>query len=140
MPFGNINHFLHPKQQTYQTLNEIDNFSTIIANNKCPSFFVNFVMDPKPSYEDPLESYFDESLVERRIDKMLSVDSLGIDENVENFSDYDNNNIKEFTKDISFIDNVYHIGLIFHDNISDVLSNFSIALKGNITKKYYVFV
>ena len=67
----------------------------VVNQHQCPSTFVNFVMEPSQSYEDPSESFFDESLVER-IDKMLSCDSLGINENDENLSDYDQVRIQKF--------------------------------------------
>ena len=74
IPFGNVNNLLYPNQivKSAPVNSTNNNFNAIIAEHKCPSTFVNFVLEPKYSYEDPFESFFDESLVERRIDKMLS--------------------------------------------------------------------
>ena len=82
MPFGNVNQFLFPNQITQKVKSKSthNNFVEIVNQHQCPSTIVNFVMKPSQSYEDPFESFFDESLVERRIDKILSCDSIGIDE------------------------------------------------------------
>ena len=85
-------------------------------------------MEPSQSYEDPFESFFDESLVERRIYKMLSCDSLGINETNENLSDYDQVRIQKFKDGIELIDGEYHVELVYHDNIEQVSSNANVAL------------
>ena len=42
----------------------------------------HLALQPKPTYEDPLFNFFDESSVERRIDNMLSCEFLGISESI----------------------------------------------------------
>ena len=47
-------------------------------HSDCPGMLINFVMEPKVSYPDPLVEFFDESDVERRLDKMFDVDTIGL--------------------------------------------------------------
>ena len=136
IPFGNINNFLYADQRTQISAGtQLNNFVDIVNKFECPSTFVNFLMDPKQSYEDPYESFFDESLVERRIDKMIICDSLGIDENSENLSEYDKDRIKKSRDSIELINGEYHVELVFHDNIDKVQSNAGIAL--NVADRVY---
>ena len=140
IPFGNVDHFLHksqikpviypPKSHNYNTI--MNKYST------CPTTLVNFVMNPKHSYYDPLSEVFDESNVERNIDKMFSCESLGIAEEKDSTSDYDKIKIREFEESIEFRDNAYHVKLPWHeDKIETVPSNHSVALKvlDKVTKK-----
>ena len=133
IPFGNVNQFLYENQISSVRVNSCanqthNNFSNIINQVKCPSTFVNFVMEPSQSYDDPFESFFDESLVERRIDKMISCDSLGIDESKESLSDYDQTRVDKFRNGIELINGEYHVELVYHDNINKVQSNYNVAL------------
>ena len=130
IPFGNCNHFLYPNQ--VRQLNKVkvsNNYNTIVSKAKCPSTYVNFVLAPKYSYEDPHEHFFDESSVERRIDKMLSCESLGIEENIDEISDYDKVKIDQFKKGIQIIDKQIYVELVWHDSIEQVPSNHDVALK-----------
>ena len=38
---------------------------------------MNYVLNPKKSYSDPIGVFFEESSVERNLEKMFHVDSLG---------------------------------------------------------------
>ena len=130
IPFGNCNHFLYPNQiKELRNAKSTTSFNTIVSKAKCPSTYVNFVLAPKCTYEDPHEHFFDESSVERRIDKMLSCDSLGIDEDIDEISDYDKVKIEQFKKGIQVIDKQIHVDLVWHDNIDQVPSNHDVALK-----------
>ena len=130
IPFGNVNNFLYPNQRHKVSSNsQVNNFVDILKQQKqCPSTFVNFVMEPVASYDDPYESIFDQSLVERRIDKMLSCDSLGIDEANESLSDYDKERIDKFRNGIELKNGEYHVELVYHDNIDQVQSNYNVAI------------
>ena len=67
--FGNCNHFLYPEQmRKICESNTSNNFETIVSKVNCPETSIFFVTNPPLNFEDPLESYFDESSVERRID------------------------------------------------------------------------
>ena len=149
IPFGNVNQFLYSNQinqvnsQICKVNSQIkshdktthNNFANLINKFKCPSTMVNFVMKPSLSYDDPFESFFDESLVERRIDKMISCDSLGIDESKENLSDYDKIRVQKFRDGIELINGEYHVELVYHDNIDKVQSNYNVAL--NVMDRVY---
>lgn len=130
IPFGNINNYLHHSQIVPVKPSRItnNNFNSIMSSHKCPSTLVNFVLEPKLSYDDPFETFFDDSLVERRIDKMLSCESLGIDENQDSMSDYDAIRVEKFKNSIELINGEYHIDLSWHDNIDQVPSNEGVAL------------
>ena len=129
IPFGNVKHFLYPNQIQHvkSSRQANNNFSTIVSQHKCKSTFVNFVLDPKHSYDDPFHNFFDDSMVERRVDKMLTCDSLGIDEK-DSISDYDADKIKSFKDSIELINGEYHVDLTWHDNVNLVPSNEHVAL------------
>ena len=64
---------------SYEVNNHLSliNFKTVVSEIKCPASRVNYCLKAKPSYNDKLPPFFDESSVERRIDRMLSCESLG---------------------------------------------------------------
>ena len=130
IPFGNSEHFLYPGQvgnfdATYRVES---NYKTIIANVSCPSIVVNNCLDPKALYEDSLGPIFDGSSVERRIDRMVSCDSLGIEDiSDQSVSDFDKEKIAQFESSIEIKDKIY-VELVWGDNIKDVPSNYSVAL------------
>ena len=68
-------------------------------------------MNPIKSYSDPFAEIFVESQVERNLEKMFDVDSLGISSEDEVICDYDKHKIMEFEKSIEFRDNAYHVNL-----------------------------
>lgn len=66
---------------------------------------------------------FDENSVMRRIERMLSVDSLCIEDKSDARSSYDQEKIAQFEKGILIKNNQVHIELVWHDNVLDVPSN-----------------
>ena len=126
VPFGNINHFLYPYQISKFASKIENNYKTIISQVKNPSLYVNQVLEPKLTYADPLVNIFDESSVERRIDNMLSCESLGISDG--DISDYDQMQIQKFKNGIELIDGKINVELVWNDNIEFVPSNHSICL------------
>ena len=129
IPFGNIQHFLHSSQIEATRLSKsFNNFNTLVSKYKCPSTSINFVLEPKLSYDDPYESFFEDSSVERRVDKMFSCDSLGIEDNEHSISDYDSEKVEQFRNSIELINGEYHVDLVWHDNVDKVPSNEGIAL------------
>ena len=141
IPFGDTNHFLYPGQVPIETQNYSSelNFKTIIAEVPCqaPSD-LNFCLNPKRSYEDPVAPFFPEASVERNIDSttvssnldsMFSCESIGITEGPDSMSNYDTEKIKEFEKGIEVIDGQVYVELMFHDNVDEVPSNHNISLK-----------
>ena len=89
---------------------------------------MNFVLEPRASYEDPLGSFFDDSLVERRVDKMINFTPQGVDSSDQEICNYDAQRIKQFKDSIELINGEYHVDLVWHDNVNKVQSNHSIAL------------
>ncbi|CAL4092461.1 unnamed protein product, partial [Meganyctiphanes norvegica] len=129
IPFGNSAHFLYQGQvkglnQPSQVEN---NYHAILAGVHCPDALVNNCFEPKAIYPDGLAPFFDESSVERRIERMLNCDSLGAEE-VKDISQYDKEKIEQFKSAIQIKDQVF-VELIWKDNIDDVPSNHQVSLK-----------
>ena len=104
-PFGNIRNFLYSHQVTpIDTLHSVSsNYNTVISKYaKCPSTYVNFVLEPKQTYFDPLPDFFEESQVECNIE-MFSCESIGINEQKESISEYDITKIKQFEDSIAWM-------------------------------------
>ena len=130
IPFGNSEHFLHPGQVgNFDSSYRVEsNYKTIISKVKCSDTIVNTCLDPKASYEDSLGPLFEDSSVERRIDRMVSCDSVGIEDvSEQSISDFDKEKIAQFEKSIEIKDKIY-VELVWGDNISEVPSNFSVSL------------
>ena len=129
VPFGNSEHFLYPHQVNKTKNCRLENnFKTIVSEVKCSIELVNTCLEPKATYEDNLTPLFDESSVERRIDKMLTCDSMGLGDALGDLSDYDRGKIAQFEAGITIKDQVF-VKLVWNDNVNDVPSNFGIALK-----------
>ena len=90
---------------------------------------MNFVLHPVHSYPDPLCPLFPESNVERNLDNMFNIESLGIPNSEENISDYDSQQIAKFQNSIKFINGHYEVKLPWHeDKLKDVPSNYNVSL------------
>ena len=102
IPFGDINGFLSDDQVTTIFKESSSTYSTLA--NKCPSTLCNFILDPKNTYEDPLDSFFDQESVfdsmERRLDKFIGCDASA-DSDSDKLNDYDSLKIKQFKEGIS---------------------------------------
>ena len=127
IPFGDINSFLSSEQSAKLESSFSLNYNTLLARNKCPSTLVNFVLEPHQSYDDPFESFFDQSLMERRMDKFLGCDALA-DAVPDQLNDYDALKIKQFKDGIELIDGKYHVDLVWHESIKNVQNNFGVAI------------
>ena len=139
IPFGNSEHFLYPGQVKYFVKsNRIENnYQTIISKVKSPCSIVNNCLEPKAFYEDSLGPIFEESAIERRLDRMVTCDSLGIaDISDQGVSNFDKEKIAQFESSIEIKDQVY-VELVWGDNINQVPSNHSVALSvlDNVCKK-----
>ena len=121
--------FLHPSQMVGHAVNDHveNNYSTILSNVKCADHIVNNCLEPKVFYEDGLAPFFDDSIVERNIEKMVNCDSLATNESLE-ISTYDQEKIQQFESSIVVKDSVY-VELVWKDNITEVPSNYQVALK-----------
>ena len=129
IPFGNSEHFLyHGQVGGYDKSPHIENnYSTILSSIKCSDHFVNTCLEPKAHYEDGLAPFFDHSSVERNIERMVNCDSLATNESLE-LSAYDKEKIQQFESSIEVKDQIF-VELVWKDNVSDVPSNYEVALK-----------
>ena len=103
VPYGDANNFLFPRQISVlpnfssSRPDTFNNYNHIISRYaKCPETHVNFVMNPKSSYPDPLQCLFPESSVERNLDMMFQTEGLGIDSKENAITDYDSVKKKRF--------------------------------------------
>ena len=128
-PFGNILGFLHDNQITPVNYSKCNlNYKDVISQYaSINTTLLNFVLEPKHSYNDPLDQFFDESSVERKLDKMFEIENL--DDNSLNCSNYDKNQIDKFTESIEFINNTYYVRMPWiKEKLKKVPSNYGIAL------------
>ena len=99
---GNCQHFLYENQSTPKKVQSKDfqrNYHAIVSKfSTCSDTRGNFVMNPIKSYPDPFAEIFVESQVERNLEKMFDVDSLGTSSEDEAICDYDQHKIMEFEK------------------------------------------
>ena len=117
IPFGNSEHFLYPNQVSKTRNCRIEtNFKTIVSQVKCLISLVTSCLEPKATFEDDLAPVFDDSSVERRIDKMLTCNSLGIGDVSSYISNYDKEKIAQFEAGISIKDQVF-VELVWNDNV-----------------------
>ena len=96
IPFGNSAHFLYQRQASglKQPSKIENNYHAIMSDIKCSEALVNNCFEPKAIYPDGLAPFFEESEVERRIERMLNCDSLGAEEAID-VSQYDLDKINE---------------------------------------------
>lgn len=112
IPFGSVQNFLTPNQMAISKNRKKateDNFCTVISQySSCPITHVNFVLEPKGGHVDPFAENFNESFVERNLEKMFNIESLGWP-NEDPVSDYDKEKIERFEKSIKHKDNCYYV-------------------------------
>lgn len=132
IPFGSVQNFLTPNQMAISKNRKKateDNFCTVMSQySSCPITHVNFVLEPKGGHVDPFAENFNESFVERNLEKTFSIESLGLP-NEDPVSDYDKEKIERFEKSIKHKDNCYYVKLAWdEDKIKSVPSNHAVAL------------
>ena len=135
-PIGRVLDFLSgAEQQSYCA----PFASSSAANSACASAsaeesitlnaYVNHILNPVESYDDPLEYLFPDSNVERKVEKLFSLESLGINNNDVDMSEYDNIQVQKFSESIELKDGHYYVALPWKEHlISKVRSNSDIAL------------
>ena len=88
---------------------------------------VNFALNPVGYKFDPLQEIFPNSCVEYGLDNFYNLESIGIKD--ETSPAYEDQQVKEFSKSISFYDGHNHVQLPWkQDLIEKVPSNLKIAL------------
>jgi len=121
VPFGHIDSFL-TFEQLDTKYSKLDN-SGDLSESQFYSI-VNFALSPAQTCFDPVGPVIEDSLVEEKLDRMFSLDSLGISEEI---SDYDQLKIEEFNEGIELKNGFYHVKLPWNENIPNVPSNFRVA-------------
>ena len=125
IPYGNVEGFLYPNQICPPPCKTANNDT--IEHTQSDSR-VNFVLSPRNSYFDPLAPCFPESNVERGLDNLFSLESIGINEDSD-VSSVDEPIIQQFQDSIEFKDGKYHVSLPWYpDKLKSVPSNHNIAL------------
>ena len=130
IPFGSITNFLY-KNQRKEYYEILDRKNKIDLNNNETQ--INFVVDPLKSYYNPLDSILKDSQVDNGLEKLFSLESLGIKETDDEICLYDACKVSEFEKNITYEKGKYHIVLPWFDKVKFVPSNYQIAL--NILKR-----
>jgi len=120
VPFGNIDGFLTREQLCSKYSEVKESACTESSNNSV----INYVLNPVPTSFDPVGSVARDSLVDAQLDKMFSLESIGLSNDG---SDYDLLKINEFESSIELKDGHYHVDLPWTSKIDDVPSNFQPA-------------
>ena len=136
---GNINNFLSEKQIVYYR----DNFKNVPSKqikeyhevgNYISETVVNNILNPVPTYFNPLSYILDESTVDHGLEYMFSLESLGIQPSVE-LNNFETEMVGEFERNIEFKNNKYFVKLPWLPQIKEVPCNYNIALKVSIRVK-----
>ena len=128
IPFGNVDNFLTEDQllNKYSRDSGTASAGLLEQSDDLPidKSIINFVLNPSKISFDPIAPVMRESLVEDRLDKMFSLDSLGIQDDE---SDYDKAQIDQFNANITLDNGTYFVKLPFTDKIKDVKSNYGVC-------------
>ena len=88
---------------------------------------VNFALNPVGHQFDPLQEIFSNASVEYGLDTFYNLESIGIKD--ESSKSYEDLQVEEFSKSISFYDGHYHVKLPWkEDLVKKVPSNLKVAL------------
>ena len=130
IPFGDVASFLPPVRSKATENGPPENsFSTMITpHNTSLNTMINFVLNPQPCHPDPLEGTFKSSSVERKLEAMFSLESVGIQE--DSWSNYDDRKIGEFASSILYKDRAYYVGIPWEEEkLPLVPSNHAVSLR-----------
>ena len=116
IPIGNVDNFLTNSQLKNKYASQSSDSNSSVNNS-----IVNFVLNPTKTTFDPIGSVAVDSMIDERLDRLFSVESLGISNDL---SDYDTDKIHEFDQNISFKCGKYHVNLPWTEKISQVPSGF----------------
>ena len=106
------------------------NYASLLAKNPlCPEYKINFVLNPEESYPDPLKTWFEEENVQRGLESMFSMESLGLPTS-EEFSTIDEEKVRKFRDSILFKDGRYYVQQQWYeDKVESMTSNHNAALR-----------
>ena len=132
VPLGNVMHFLYPHQYAIDDHSTIDvKFPDAVLQNSSEVnvTYVNFVLQPRKSYFDPFGFILEESDVEHGLEKMLSLESVGISDTDDRCSKLDEMKVIDFKNQIQFKDHKYHVALPWYEEkVEQVPSNYEVTL------------
>lgn len=155
VPVGNVQHFLYPHEivpceslpsnldenlasnevEVNLSTNYLNSDNLISLSTECEidqyeSTLVNFVLDPTCKYFDPLGLVLTDSEVEHGLEKLFSLESIGLSDLNQELCHFDKSEIAKFEKGIVLKDKSYYVSLPWYsDQIDLVPSNHKIALK-----------
>ena len=103
------------------------NYSRVISQySDCPVTHIYFVLEPKSKYLDPFDC-FEGFFVERTVEKIFSLETVGIKEN--SVSDNDRDKINSFRSSLTFREGYYFVDLPWNeDKLVEVPSSHQVAL------------
>ena len=121
VPIGNVDSFLTRPQLKLK-------YATSHSETKdIPnSSLVNFILNPIKTDFDPIGSIAKDSMLDSQLDKMFSIESLGIKE--ESCS-HDEFYIEKFKESIELINGQYQVDIPWTDKVSQVKSNYQVSCK-----------
>ena len=120
IPFGSIELFLTNEQnrKNYECLNANSNLNQL----------VNFVTNPVAAYSDSIGDVITDSQIEGNLEKFFSVESLGLVDDENETSKFDQNTISKFKNNVEFKDGQYFVDLVWDEEVlEEVDDNFYIA-------------
>ena len=128
VPFGAVESFFSNDQTPHEVAHLSFN-SVMTQTTKVKSSHLCFVLESQPSYLDPQAEFFTDSEVQRGLEQIFNLESLGIhDEN--HFSDYNQEQVRHFQNAIEFKDGKYYVELPWHaDKLARVPSNHAASLR-----------
>ena len=131
IPIGNCERFLYKQEiaDMNRSLNSNLNKKVPSKPDSEESTLVNFILSPNKSYFNPIDNICPESNIDNGLEKIFSLETLGIKETDNEICSYDQKKIAEFQNNIQFKDNTYYVKLPFYeDKIKQVPSNHKIAI------------
>jgi len=129
IPFGREDSFLSEEPSSHQGTAALSFSRVLDATDQVESSHLCFALESEATYVDPLGDFFPDSQVQRGLELMFSVESLGLPEQ-ESFSDIDQEKVRVFQESIILKDNKYYVELPWHmDKLSRVRSNHAISIR-----------
>lgn len=140
IPFGDLDSFISDNIPSRDTTHL--SFNTIMEHTpQVEASHLCFVLEARPTYFDPFEDCFPDSAVQRGLEQIVSLESLGIPDQ-EGFSEYDQELIQRFEETVELRNGKYYVELPWHqDRLEKVPSNHAASLRildrvaSSLTKK-----
>lgn len=128
VPLGEATRFHSPGHTQDENRECLAFYSMLASTAEVKTSHLCFVLESRSTYEDLLSNFFPDSDVQRGLERMFSVELLGIKE--QEMSNYDEQMVALFRQSISFKDNKYYIQLPWEsDKVTCVPLNQSVAIR-----------